>query len=197
MGAAHKIVALTLSAAVCLVAAGCGGQGLACAAAETIACDPSEPTPSTTPTIHVGEETNRAKRYRSISELNTDSEAVVIVTATDSARTKKINKTPVTLQTVTVVQLLRGNLSGDIIVRASGATSDGTGLTPGKDYLLFLSPFEASRGTPLHGQWIGTGGPAGTFMIDGDDVVKTDTDSPDIPERTALTEVEELAGRWP
>lgn len=138
------------------------------------------PSPSGTGSV-VG---SRVASYCTVGDLVTDSEAVVVGTATDGHSDDSIGRVRFRTTTVEVAEVLRGVLSeNEVQVRQTlGTTTAGAvALRPGARYVLFLTG-------PDQGHRFVVGVAAGQFEIRDGRVFSVDAESPGLPTEVPLDE---------
>lgn len=155
------------------------------------------------PTVraHARWETSRAWIPSSIGELNRASaRAVIAIVAEDSSR-EMVNGIPFTIHTVKVEKTLKGAPATTLKVRELGDGLEPTSLQPGTKHVLFLSPFEMTRGEST-GQFVVTAQLSGDYLIDSSvskspslaQAVRVDPDAPELPVRVSVSELAAAAG---
>jgi hypothetical protein len=155
-------------------------------AAVTTACG-AEPAPD-----QVTVEGSHAHTYSSLTELATDSSAVVIVTATAGTKTTPMDEAgdspyEATVTEVHVDKVLRGETDETTLSVRQPFTADMKApefsplLKPDERYLLFVTPFEFQRGKST-GQWVITGD-SGMYQASGDHyLLLSPAAKPDLPD---------------
>lgn len=120
---------------------------------------------------------SRVKDYESLADLQADARLVVVGTARSTARAEDVNF-PASRANFAVARTVYGpsGVSATISVLQTGlpdllVEGDGQLLTPGKSYVLMLTPFVDGQGAPT-GDWYPVGG-LGVFQLNGDRAVKT------------------------
>jgi hypothetical protein len=137
---------------------------------------------------------SRTRIYHSIAQLDADSVGVALVRATGTQTVERVAGIPFTVTTVSVVNVLRGSLSGPSVkVRQLGgpgvAVDEGAPLLQaGRDYVLFLQPFSFGPGQSTD-QYTVTGAGAGLFAASGGIAQALDPVSTDLPRAIAITDL--------
>lgn len=117
-------------------------------------------------------EGSRVKAYSSIHDLSADSQAIVVVVATNTSSTGSDQRIPYTVTLVSVRESLKGSVASSIKIRQFGSSTVQTSdeldplLASGTIYVLFLSVFTYGPGQDTD-QYVVVGGSAGMFTLDG------------------------------
>jgi hypothetical protein len=150
---------------------------------------------------------SRAKVYSSITQLISDSAAVLLATATNQSRVERLYGVAYTVQRVDINSVLAGSNPGrSMELRQLGEvggrltiTESTQPLIPNATYLLFAEPFHFTS-TDNTGQWVVTGALAGEFRYDPASQIARhlDVESPALPSSITLQQVQsELARTRP
>jgi len=142
-------------------------------------------------------EVHRVQSYRSLAGLAADSNAVIMVTATNRQSVDYVGPTPFTVTVARVDKSLRGSISGGVVrIRQIGVPNGPTIvgapplLAPGQSYVAFLQRFTFGVGRETD-QYVITGGGAGLFLRDGDGLTRLDRDSVQLPKRLTVLALEQ------
>lgn len=134
---------------------------------------------------------SRPRTYSTIAALSGASTIVVNVRGTSTTTVEYVEDFPFTIRTFEVLSPIRGAVkTASIRVRELGLETQRGTTEAGRQYVLFLVPFEFTHGVQHDGQFVTVGGPAGVYRVDGDQAQRTDDDSPDLPNALPLAELE-------
>lgn len=154
----------------------------------------TKPMPSTSNVrTHARWETSRAWIPRSLGELNRASTTAVLATVSPDAAQEVVNGVPFTIRSVKVDKALRGSAATTLRVRELGDGLEPTSLQPGTKHVLFLSPFEMTRGQATD-QYVVTAQYSGDYRIDSTSrtpgeatATRVDPDAPGLPAQASVT----------
>lgn len=121
----------------------------------------------------------------SVGELAKSSQLIVVGTPVDDSRVEVINGVPFTVRDVVVESKVKGPKVTRVTVREFGDGSLSTSLVPGQKSVLFLQPFEFTRGKPT-GEWVVTGLVSGIYRVEDGMAHRVDPDAPGLPTRISV-----------
>lgn len=180
------------SVLVCSLGGSVGG-GPAADAAVPAQAEPVRQTEPARQAVADGAGPSRVFVPSSVTEMTEKSHLVVIGTPVSESRTEMVHGVPFTVRDVVVESQVKGPRVSRVTVREFGDGRLETSLVPGQKAVLFLSPFEFTRGRAT-GQWVVTGQHSGFYRVEADMAYRVDPEATGLPARIAVAELVERAG---
>lgn len=145
---------------------------------------------------------SRPVEYTQLSQLATNSSAIVVVSPTGQESEKPLpteqggtsDSAPTQYVEMQVNEVINGSLDATTIQVVSPGDDQRTGrsvLLTADSYILFLTPAMYAANQPAGGYAV-TGGPAGAYIQLKDDYLRLDEESPELPAKLDLTDTS-----WP
>lgn len=161
-------------------------------ATSAIAC--SSGGSSASKTSGGGLEGIRAKtHFSTLHDLAAAASAVVVATA----KTQSLGVdggAPTTTTTMAITRTLRGQAPHEFRlyqIGRSGSGADFPIVTTGRSYLIFMTPYELTPGTPVAADlYVVLGGGAGLYSASGSSFTHADKESPQLPGTATATDVQ-------
>lgn len=139
-------------------------------------------------------ETSRVKDYRTLEELTADSDLIITGTVTEVVDTVDVNGMAFKRREVIPNEVLKGEAPDPLMVMDFGESALTGALEPGTTHLLFLGEYELNPGEAT-GDFVVTGGLTGDYVQDAEgSFIRTDHESPQLPERIPADEVAQRIG---
>ncbi|KGN32995.1 hypothetical protein N802_15395 [Knoellia sinensis KCTC 19936] len=138
---------------------------------------------------------SRVSAPKDIEALSAGSAVVVIARPQGEPRVETVFNSPFMVQEFAVTERWKGDPPATLAVRMEGSPADNKDVSPQREYVLYLNPFEFERGVSTGQWWISGAGVDGIFVVDGDSAlrIRHDPASP-IKERQSIPSLRAAVG---